>query len=134
MGWIWPSGSRTEAPPPAAARVPASRDHGTAAAALPSPPRAGFLGSGGGGPGRSRPRPRRRERVTTPQLLPLVLKLYGVSRPWSASLSHLPGTRSGRSGPSQGRPGAAPGGSAHHCDARRAAGPRARASQPAPPS
>lgn len=52
MGWLPPSGSRTEPPPPAAASVPASRDHGTAAAALPSPPRAGFLGSGDGGPRR----------------------------------------------------------------------------------
>lgn len=37
MGWIRPSRSRTEPPPPAAARVPASRDHGTAAAALQIP-------------------------------------------------------------------------------------------------
>lgn len=81
MGWLPPSGSRTEPPPPAAARVPASRDHGTAAAALPSPPRVDSWGVGMGGPGGSRPRPRRCERVMTPQLLPLVLSFREFLNP-----------------------------------------------------
>lgn len=96
---------------------------------LPSPPRANSSGAGGGAAG-SRPdlgrcAPRLCWKVMTLQLPPSPRSQFrGVSRSVSVSPSHLPATRSGRLGRSQGCPRAAWSGAAR---------PPPRASQPAPP-
>lgn len=101
--------------------VPASRDRGTAAAALRSPPRVpgvgwglGYSWSDLGGRGAA-------GGWRCPRSPPLVLSSAG-SLSVDPSLSHLPGMRSGRSGRRQECPGAARAGHARCGVARAAAG------------